>query len=344
MTTTFAFPQLAAEYARLWASMTILSGRWAEAEQQARRILAHRARYAAVEAATGAPWFVVGIIHMLEAGGDFRCHLHNGDPLTARTRQVPRGRPLAGAPPFGWEASACDALDMKRLADVPCWSAPRIAYELERYNGWGYRAYHAATPSPYLWAGSCHYRRGKYVADGKWDAAAVSSQTGGLVLLKALLALEPAIAAAIPDEPLLAAGPRPRVDAGEPDDDRVADPPATFERPAPATPASVTPGAIAAEGSRSMGWLLRMRFWSGWSGGGLLTFLGLDSLAGTRGALQEVRGMINENAELVLVVVLVLVAVAAWAGIRTLVAAAREGRYRPRGVAAPAADRGVGPA
>ena len=71
---------------------------------------AARARYASVSAQTGVPWWVIGLIHMMEAGQSFRCHLHNGDPLTARTVQVPAGRPKTGQPPFIWEESAADAL------------------------------------------------------------------------------------------------------------------------------------------------------------------------------------------------------------------------------------------
>jgi len=38
----------------------------------------------------------------------FKLHLHNGDPLTARTVNVPKGRPKTGQPPFAWGISAKD--------------------------------------------------------------------------------------------------------------------------------------------------------------------------------------------------------------------------------------------
>ena len=45
-------------------------------------------------------WFVIAAIHGLEASFNFRAHFHNGDfPLTARTRQVPAGRPAVWLPP-----------------------------------------------------------------------------------------------------------------------------------------------------------------------------------------------------------------------------------------------------
>ena len=155
----------------------------------ANRILQQRPRYEAVAQQTGVPWFVVGLIHMMEADGDFETHLHNGDPLTARTRRIPRGRPPGAAPPFTWEESAVDALRLKRFEKIGDWSVERIAYELERYNRWGYRLHHPTTLSPYLWSGSQHYARGKYVADGVWSSTAVSQQIGVMVILQQLAML-----------------------------------------------------------------------------------------------------------------------------------------------------------
>lgn len=145
----------------------------------------HRGRYVEVEAATGVPWWWVGITHSLESGQDFGRHLHNGDPLSARTVQVPAGRPRTGTPPFAWDVSAVDALRLKGLVDAPGWGAARALHRWEAWNGFGYRRKGRATP--YLWSGSTLYRSGKYVADGRYDPAAVSQQVGAAVLLLALM-------------------------------------------------------------------------------------------------------------------------------------------------------------
>jgi len=180
------FAALRAEYAQLWASMSITRTRIPAADGIAAKIVANRRRYEAVQRNTGVPWFVVAVIHSLESGQNFSRHLHNGDPLSARTKQVPRGRPEAGSPPFTWEESADDAIRYQGLDKITDWRIERIAYVLEGYNGWGYRQYHPDVKSPYLWSFSDHYRSGKYVADGKWDQAAVSQQCGAMVLLKRL--------------------------------------------------------------------------------------------------------------------------------------------------------------
>ena len=63
-------------------------------------------------AGTPIPWYVIGFIHKMESDMNFGTHLHNGDPLTARTVHVPTGRPVNGNPPFTWEDSAADALQL----------------------------------------------------------------------------------------------------------------------------------------------------------------------------------------------------------------------------------------
>ena len=135
----FSFGELRKEYETLWSSMKIPAGSIADVDKLARGIVQGKPRYDQVSNATGVPWYVVGIIHAMEASLNFKTHLHNGDPLTARTVQVPRGRPPFGTPPFEWEDSAIDALTLKDLDDVRVWSIERIAFQLEAYNGWGYR-------------------------------------------------------------------------------------------------------------------------------------------------------------------------------------------------------------
>ncbi|MCG3201977.1 MAG: hypothetical protein NFCOHLIN_01849 [Gammaproteobacteria bacterium] len=132
----------------------------------------------------GIPWAFIGAIHAMECGFNFAGHMHNGDPLSARTVQVPKGRPLTGTPPFTWRESAIDALTMKGFHDVRDWSMPHMLYLLERYNGMGYRMRRLA--SPYLWSFSNHYSRGKFVKDGIYDPHAVSRQCGVAVMLKAV--------------------------------------------------------------------------------------------------------------------------------------------------------------
>ncbi len=188
-----SWPQLEPEYNRLWNSMEIRATWHAPLERRARDILANKARYQGVSAKTGVPWYFVGIVHSLECGLKFTGHLHNGDRLTARTHQVPAGRPVKGTPPFTWEDSACDALLMKSLDKVKDWGIARVLYELERYNGFGYRTYHPSTLSPYLWSGCKHYSKGKYVADGKWSSTAVSQQTGAAPLLAKLQEIDASI-------------------------------------------------------------------------------------------------------------------------------------------------------
>lgn len=161
-------------------------------DSSAKKIAANKSRYKEIENATGVPWRVVGVIHWLECGGSFNGHLHNGDSLKKKTWQEPAKRPpFKGSNPDGsytWEESAIDAIKYDGLDKVKDWSDPSVAFHLEKYNGWGYRK--LRVNSPYLWSGSNHYTRGKYVADGKYDGGAVSQQTGAVLLYKRLGDLE----------------------------------------------------------------------------------------------------------------------------------------------------------
>lgn len=181
-----AFPELKDEYSNLWAEMAIRRDKLPEVEAIVDRIVSHKETYLLVERRTRVPWFAIAAIHNLEASGNFKRHLHNGDPLTSRTEHVPAGRPPSGNPPFTWEESAADVLEYRRLTQVTDWSIEHLAYVFEGYNGWGYRLNHPHVKSPYLWSFSNHYAKGKYVADGKWSETAVSQQCGAVVLLKRL--------------------------------------------------------------------------------------------------------------------------------------------------------------
>lgn len=187
------FETLKSDYEQLWSSMELKPSMSKSCDYGVAKVLAGRTRYEIVSERTGVPWYVVGLIHLMEAGGRFNCHLHNGDPLTAKTVQVPKGRPAKGKAPFGWEDSAVDALVYDGLDKVVDWSLPRIAYSLETFNGWGYRKYHPEVANPYLWSGSTLYARGKYVQDGKWDATCVSEQVGAMPVLRKLCEMVPEI-------------------------------------------------------------------------------------------------------------------------------------------------------
>jgi lysozyme family protein len=173
---------LTKEYSGLWTSCTVRPQRRAAADAIVDRIVANKRRYAKAGKPHRVPWYVVGVIHMLEGSGNFATHLHNGDPLTARTVHVPAGRPKLGHPPFTWEVSASDALVFDGLSRWNDWSVPGALFALERFNGLGYRPLGIHTP--YLWSFSNHYSKGKFVGDNHFSPSAVSQQCGAAVILK----------------------------------------------------------------------------------------------------------------------------------------------------------------
>jgi lysozyme family protein len=185
MSTKTAFSDIAAECDALYTGCKVNPDRMPNVHYYVSRLLKLKATYMGVGAdLNGIPWQLVGIAHGMEAGFDFSRHLHNGDPLTDRTVQVPKGRPATGNPPFKWRESAIDALMLKGLHQVASWSRARVLYEIERFNGFGYRR--RALPSPYLWSFTNFYLKGKYVRDYEFDPEAVSKQCGAAAILKGL--------------------------------------------------------------------------------------------------------------------------------------------------------------
>ena len=180
------FMAMRAEYQAYFNKCALRKEHEADLDFYIKRLVANRKEYEDVAASLGGgiPWAFIGIIHGMEGGFNFAKHLHNGDPLSARTGQVPAGHPVAGNPPFSWHDSACDALRLKGYDKETDWSVPRMLYLWEKYNGFGYRP--LGVPSPYLWSFSNMYKAGKFVADGKYDPAAVSKQCGSALMLKTL--------------------------------------------------------------------------------------------------------------------------------------------------------------
>lgn len=149
------------------------------------KIRANRGRYDVVAKATGVPWDVIGVIHYRESSLNFAGVLHNGQKIIGtgkKTTLVPKGR----GPFSTWEQAAIDALANCHpyLAKNKDWSVANTLDLLERYNGLGYR--NKGLPSPYLWAGTDQYVKGKYVADGRYDANHVDQQLGVAPILMKL--------------------------------------------------------------------------------------------------------------------------------------------------------------
>jgi lysozyme family protein len=195
-------PALESEYQNLFDSCIVRPERKKLVEPLVNSLLQNRNRYQAVGDQTDVPWYIIALIHNMESSQSFKKHLHNGDPLTARTVQVPAGRPTKGSPPFKWEDSAIDALVFEEFDRVEDWTLPGSLFQLEKFNGFGSRAH--GINSPYLWSFSNQYTKGKFVADKVFDPNAVSQQCGAALLLKSMFAKQafvfPSLSPATVDE------------------------------------------------------------------------------------------------------------------------------------------------
>lgn len=173
-------------HTKRWNSATVGPDKLAAVNAIVDRIMAAKTRYVAVDSQTGVPWYVIAGLHNMESSGSWKHHLHEGSPLTGRTKYVPQGRPTTGKPPFTWEESAVDALIYDKLDKVDWSKLENTLQACERYNGLGYQVHHPETPTPYLWAATSIEKPGKYVADGKWSASARSKQIGIAAIWKVM--------------------------------------------------------------------------------------------------------------------------------------------------------------
>lgn len=131
------------------------------------------------------PWWFIAVVHYREAGFKnnsprWDTYLGNGQPLNKKTTIVPKGR----GPFSTWEEGAADALINAHpyAAKNKDWGIGGSLTKLEEYNGLGY--FNKGLPSPYIWAGTDQYSKGKYIRDGVYSATTVDKQLGCAGILK----------------------------------------------------------------------------------------------------------------------------------------------------------------
>lgn len=183
--------EISDKYQDLYNRMVFRPEIMKDAEAAARLILKGKENYDRVSEKLGGkiPWYFIGITHYMECSCNFSRHLHNGDPLTKKTIRVPAGRPKAdpwngSGKPYTFIESAMDALTMKGFHVQKSWDINLTLYRLEKYNGFGY--IRRGIYTPYLWSGTTHYTKGKFIKDGVYDSNAISSQIGAAVLIRLL--------------------------------------------------------------------------------------------------------------------------------------------------------------
>lgn len=188
MSLPFEVPVTVAEYTEMYSVAQIREECLAAVQRVRSQITKGQDQYKSVAATVGMPWYVPACIHSLEASLNFHTYLQNGDQLfnsdgkAVPTVHVPRG--IGPFSPQTWVNAAIHALGGVGAHK----GAPQtVGYWLmwmESYNGFGYRNH--GVPSPYLWGFTDQYEKGHYVADGVWDANAVSKEPGAAALMKAL--------------------------------------------------------------------------------------------------------------------------------------------------------------
>ncbi len=163
-----------------WGAAAVLPGLIRLLDGVAHRLVDAKDRYVKVSSVTHVPWPVIAVIHERESSQSWQASLAQGDRWDQVSVHVPRGR----GPFSSWEAAAEDALVVcpPHAAHWEDWSIGGALCLLEQYNGLGY--FRMGIASPYVWASTDQYTKGKYIADGHFDPNAVDHQLGcaGLLL------------------------------------------------------------------------------------------------------------------------------------------------------------------
>lgn len=173
-----------------WNAMQVTPNRLAMVNEIAARLIAAKLTYQVVESQTTVPWFAVAVIHERESSQSWAASLAQGDPWNQISVHVPRGI----GPFSSWTAAAIYALTSCApfAAKWTDWSIGGLLTLLEEYNGLGYAA--RGVPSPYVWASTNQYVKGKYIADGHYDPDVVDTQIGCAALLWSMAEQDPEIA------------------------------------------------------------------------------------------------------------------------------------------------------
>lgn len=170
----------------LWQSCVVNPDKQASLERIALTIVSNLKNYRLVAQATNIPAIIVGCLHYRESDFDFTTHLANGDPLfNSDGIAVPTVNEPRGLGPFhSWVSGAIGALKYEGFTHGYHWDIVNALDNCERYNGLGYREMNVL--SPYVWAGTNHYEKGKYTADGQYDPNFVDEQLGCAAILLSL--------------------------------------------------------------------------------------------------------------------------------------------------------------
>lgn len=178
------FASLKGEYERLLATVKVT--RVAAAKAAADQVFKNGNRYIAAGAATGVPWPFIGVLDQRESDCNPTRGLGQGDPWNKVSTHVPKGK----GPFASWVDAAKYYIHYDGLDDPPApWDMPVACWEGEKWNGFGPR--NKGIFTGYLWAGTNHYTRGKYVADSVWDGGEVDQQLGIVAVLYMMAQRDP---------------------------------------------------------------------------------------------------------------------------------------------------------
>lgn len=184
------FEVLRPEYSQLLSVMTVRPDSKEKIDKAAVKLLGYRTRYEPVTAANGVPVVFIATSFEREASSNFTKNPAQGWPLNSISKIIPRNGPFRT-----WFDAAIAAYHLNGLDKVGAenWTWELFCFYGEMFNGFGYRDFHSMH-TPYLWGGTNIQTRGKYIADGKFDASHMDEQIGIVPVARRMIEIEPSLA------------------------------------------------------------------------------------------------------------------------------------------------------
>ena len=180
---------LKSEYKHLYEQVVIRSKVKPEAKALAGSICVNKRRYDAIAKQCKVPYYFIACIHFWECGGNWRQHLHNGDLLTAQTRNEPKGRPTYYQQTYTFEESAYDALvTLKGFNNSYDQSFFSWLWRLEKWKGFRCRAAAPGLMEPLLWNGTFYFDGNEFKDYPEIIPEPIKNRTkpGAIAILKSL--------------------------------------------------------------------------------------------------------------------------------------------------------------
>jgi lysozyme family protein len=159
------------DYSQVYSRLQLAPEKISQTDNLIGQITTNKGRYQRVEANTGIPWWLVGVIHA-------SAHSNQVDPNQVSFDTDLDGQPIEGE----WEQKISETLlpIANNWRSLPSNNPSTTLQKIDQFNG-------NQEQDPRVWAGTDQYSRGDYDEKGGWQSNDVAQGVGGVALYKRMV-------------------------------------------------------------------------------------------------------------------------------------------------------------